>query len=226
MMILETLEQAQGGKMLERVAAATGFSPSDARKALEALCPSIAARVREGAATPAAFEALLSILDDNGGDLLDTGDVAGSEVGNDGQTVLKEAYGSTSSAQSEAAKVAQALRLDPSAIQKLLPIAAALVLAVLGKRYREVAGPAEEENASSRTPSPQAGTRDTSDAPSARGGLLTTVIATAGAAAARAIINRMLPRRRRYSYSYGYTRRRRRRRREPTLNDLFRGLLR
>jgi hypothetical protein len=227
MLIVETLAAAQGGKMVERVAAATGLSPTDTRKALEALCPSIAERVRESAAEPQTFEDLLSILDDNGGDLLDDGDVASDAVASDGETVLKSAYGSLSAAEGDVSTVAQALRLDANAIQRLAPIAAAVVLAILGKRYRDMAGPPDP---SPESEEPQATREPAEAAPSRGGGLLATVIATAGAAAARAIVNRMLPRRRRrttYRYSYAPRRRtRRRRRREPTLNDLFRGLLR
>jgi hypothetical protein len=230
MLIVDTLAQAQKGKMVERVAAATGLSPSDARKALEAICPSIAARIHEGAADRRTFDELLAILDDNQGDLLDDGDVGAGDVAQDGEVVLGTAYGSLAAAEAEAQTVARALRLDAGAMAKLAPIAAAIVLAILGRRYQEVAGAEDETAPEPETqPEPAAGP---DPSPSSRG-ILATVLVTAGTAAARAIVNRMMPRRRRrtYSYDYSYVRVRRRRRtrrrrsRTPTLNDLFRGLL-
>jgi hypothetical protein len=112
---------------------------------------------------------------------------------------------------------------------KLAPIAAAIVLAILGRRYQEVAGTEDETTAEPETqPEPEAAPEPS---PQSRG-ILATVLVTAGTAAARAIVNRMMPRRRRrtdsYDYSYVRVRRRRTRRRRsrtPSLNDLFRGLL-
>ena len=229
MLIVDTLAKAQKGKMVERVAAATGLSPSDARKALEAICPSIAARIHEGAADRRTFDDLLAILDDNQGDLLDDGDVGATDVAQDGEVVLGTAYGSLAAAEDEAQTVARALRLDAGAMAKLAPIAAAIVLAILGRRYKEVAGP-EDDNASE--PEAQAEPTTIPEPKPQSRGILTTVLVTAGTAAARAIVNRMLPRRRRRTYSYDYSyvrvrrrRTRRRRSRTPTLNDLFRGLL-
>ncbi len=232
MLIVDTLATAQKGKMIDRVAAATGLSPSDARKALEAVCPSIAARIHEGATDRRTFEELLAILDDNQGDLLEDGDVGAGDVVRDGEVVLAAAYGSLATAETEARTIARALRLDPGGMERLAPIAAAIVLAILGRRYQEVAGPVDDQAAE---PAAETETQTAAEPeqPAPSRGLLTTVLVTAGTAAARAIVNRMLPRRRRRTYSYDYSyvsvrrrRTRRRRRRTPNLNDLFKGLLR
>ena len=87
------------------------------------------------------FDQLLEMLEDNEGDLLADGDLASRDTEEDGQGVLVSAYGSEQAAGDEAGKTAKALRLDESAVRRLMPVAAALVLAVLARRHKELAGP-------------------------------------------------------------------------------------
>lgn len=218
-MTFAALEGAHGGRLYEHLARLSGFSADDCRALMAGLGPAIAARVRETARDGPGFEQLLDLLEDNESDLLAGGDLDSRDTQEDGLAVLVSAYGSEDAAHEEARKTAKALRLDESAVLRLLPVAAALVLAMVAKRHREVAGPGPEDG--DRTPQSAEGT------PS-RGGVLSVLVAAFGAGIARAIVNRFLPRRRR-RYGYGRTRRRaysRTRRRQPSLEDLFRGLLR
>jgi hypothetical protein len=115
--------------------------------------------------------------------------------------------------------------VDAAAAEHLQPIAASFVLAILGSRYRQ-----DEEAVETEESQPSL-THDGEEPPalgSAKGGIMTVLFAAMGSAIMRALMNRLLPRRRRTGYSYRSRslKRRRRRRREPRLEDLFRDLLR
>jgi hypothetical protein len=226
MRVIEELEKAQGGQLFRKLGELAGISPSDAKRALEAMCPPIAARLQARAAQPAEFERLLNLLEDNESDLLKEGDPGSDEVKADGLAVLDDLYGSGDAARTEAEMAGRALRIDGPAMQRLQPVAAQLVLALLSERF-------QKENETEEAPAETAS--EHGQAPAATGGgksIWAIFIAAAGAAVTRALMNRLLPRRRsrtRYTYD-DYRRRtpRRRRRstRQPSLEDLFRDLIR
>jgi hypothetical protein len=70
MRVVEELEKAQGGQLFRKLGELAGISPSDAKRALEAMCPPIASRLQARAEQPTAFEQLLNLLEDNESDLL------------------------------------------------------------------------------------------------------------------------------------------------------------
>jgi hypothetical protein len=226
MRVIEELEKAQGGQLFRKLGELAGISPSDAKRALEAMCPPIAARLQARAAQPTEFEQLLNLLEDNESDLLKEGEPGSDEVKADGLAVLVDLYGSDDAARSEAEMAGRALRIDGPAMQRLQPIAAQLVLALLSERFRKENDTAE---------APEAAASEHSAPPAATGAgksIWGFFIAAVGAAIARAVMNRLLPRRRRRTrYTYDDYRRRtpRRRRkstRQPRLEDLFRDLIR
>lgn len=227
MTIGQALERAQGGNLFASLARMIGISASDCRKALEGLCPAIAARLQETGRDPWRFEQLLDMLDDDEGDLLADGDPASRDVDEDGRAVLLSVYGSESAAHEGARATAKALRLDENAVVRLMPVAAALVLAVLAKRQKELAGPLREDESEATG----AQTTPTTSSTQSGGGILSLVVTAIGAGIARAVMNRLRPRRRRrYTYArprYGSrtTSRRRRRSRQPSLDEIFRGLI-
>ena len=226
MRVIEELEKAQGGQLFRKLGELAGISPSDAKRALEAMCPPIAARLQARATQPAEFEQLLNLLEDNESDLLKEGDPGSDEVKADGLAVLDDLYGSGDAARTEAEMAGRALRIDGPAMQRLQPVAAQLVLSLLSERVQK-----EKET----TEAPAETASEHSAEPAATGGgksIWGIFIAAAGAAIARAVMNRLLPRRRRRTrYTYEdyrrrTTRRRRRSTRQPRLEDLFRDLIR
>src|SRR6185503_17020199 len=226
MRVVEELERAQGGQLFRKLGELAGISPSDAKRALEAMCPPIAARLQARAAQPAEFEQLLNLLEDNEGDLLKEGDPGSDEVKADGLAVLDDLYGSADATRSEAEMAGRALRIDGPAMQRLQPVAAQLVLALLSERFRK-------ENESEEAPAEAAPPQQSAEPATVRGGrsIFGIFVAAAGAAVTRALMNRLLPRRRRTRYTYEdyrrrTTRRRRRSARQPRLEDLFRDLIR
>jgi hypothetical protein len=226
MRVIEELEKAQGGQLFRKLGELAGISPSDAKRALEAMCPPIAARLQARAEQPTAFEQLLNLLEDNESDLLKEGEPGSDEVKADGLAVLVDLYGSDDAARSEAEMAGRALRIDGPAMQRLQPIAAQLVLALLSERFQTGN---ELEEAPAAPASEQSAERAATGGGKSIWGI---VIAAAGAAIARALMNRLLPRRRRRTrYTYDdyrrrTTRRRRRSARQPRLEDLFRDLIR
>jgi hypothetical protein len=166
-----------------------------------------------------AFERLLELLDDNQGDLIAGGDIGDEDVLEDGLAVLADIYGSERQAREEAVAVAGALRIEPRAAEQLHPIAAALVLSILSRRYREEEGREEEI---------EPGDTASAKADEGRPGVIGIVLAAIGGAIMRALVRQLAPRRRRTRTRLGRapSRRRRPRRREPRLEDLFRDLMR
>jgi hypothetical protein len=226
MRVVEELERAQGGQLFRKLGELAGISPSDAKRALEAMCPPIAARLQARAAQPAEFEQLLNLLEDNEGDLLKEGDPGSDEVKADGLAVLDDLYGSEDAARSEAEMAGRALRIDGPAMQRLQPVAAQLVLTLLSERFRK-------DNATEEAPAKPAAENGGEPATAGRGKSIWGIaLAAAGAAITRALMKRFMQRRRRRTrYTYDDYRRRtpkRRRRstREPRLEDLFRDLIR
>jgi hypothetical protein len=223
MTVMEELDKAHGGQLFRKLGELGGIAPSEARLLMEALCKPIAARLHDKASEDSEFQRLLDLLEDNDAELLKSGDPASADVREDGELVLRELYGSREAAAGQARAAAQALRVDAGAAEHLQPIAGSLVLAILSSRYR-----LDDETiaAGDVRPSPA---QEKTAASAAKGGLLAIVLAAMGSAILRALMNRLMPRRRRRT-SYGYrtrsTGKRRGRRREPNLEDLFRDLLR
>jgi hypothetical protein len=228
MTLAEALATAQGGRLFEKLAGISGLTENDCQTAMAGMTSAIAARIREGAHDHRRFAELVAMLEDNGGDLLADGELGSRDTEEDGRTVLASAYGSQEAAREAAVTTARALRLDEAAVQRLMPIAAALVLAILARRHHETSDPSLPQASSDAG---AGGTSQRTDATGGRG-VLSIFLAALGAAVVRAIASRLSPRRRR---RYGYQRRshrtsrrssqRSRRRRQPTLDEIFRGLL-
>jgi hypothetical protein len=113
--------------------------------------------------------------------------------------------------------------MDRSSIERLQPIAASLVLAVLSDRYRQV-----EETEPSEGSQTGGDTNQNAHGSEGKSTILGIVFAAIGTAIMRAVINRLMPRRRRTRFSYATRgqKRRRKRRREVRLEDLFKNMLR
>lgn len=220
MSVMSELDKAQGGQLYRKLGEIAGLSPTHARQAMEGFCPSIAARLMERSRDREAYETLLALLDDNEDDLTSGGDLAGEDVLEDGRFVLAEIYGSEEQARDQTVATAGALGIEHRAAEKLHPIAAALVLSILSRRYRQQEDNQEQAQAS-ETGSASGG--------AGRPSIIGIVLAAIGSAIVRALVSQLLPRRRRRTRAIlgrAPSRRRRPRRREPRIEDLFRDLIR
>ena len=207
MTLMSILAEAQGGDYFASVAKACGMTASDAKSALDRLCPAIAVHLKSKAQSDNdAFEALLDLLDD-GVDGNDLDALTDAEAISDGNAVLKDLYGSASAALAEMKQLVPAL--DNAQAEKISAIAATSVLAVLAKTY---AAPVPLASAPGGAPQ--------------GGGILGTIVSAVLKGALQGVARQLAPkRRRRRSYSsYFGTRRRkttRRRKRSISLDDIF-----
>ncbi len=209
MTLISILAQSQGGSYFASAAAACGLTASEAKSALERLCPAVAAKLKAKAASDnAAFEALLDLLDE-GGDGSDLDSLTDAEAIADGKAVLEDLYGSPTAALAEMKRIAPGL--EDSRYENISAIAATSVLAVLAKTY---AAPATL--AASTGEAPQGG------------GILAMIIAAIVKGLLQGARSQLAPRRRRrrsYSSYFGTRRRkttrRKRRAKTPSLEDIF-----
>ena len=209
MTMMTILDAAQSGNYFEAVAKACGISASEAKSALDRLCPAIARQLKSKAQNDGeAFEALLDLLDEGGGSS-DLDDLTDSEAIADGKAVLEDIYGSPASALAEMKKLAPGLNGD--SYEKISAIAATSVLAILAKSYSTPATLAAVSD-----PAPQSG------------GILSTIFSAVLKGILQGLARQLAPRRRRrrsYSDYFGTRRRKTTRRRTraktPSLEDIF-----
>jgi hypothetical protein len=209
MTMMTILDAAQNGSYFANVAKACGMSAGEAKSSLEKLCPAIARQLKSKAQNDGeAFEALLDLLDEGGGDS-NLDNLTDSEAIADGKAVLEDIYGSPANALAEMKRLAPGL--DDTQREKISAIAATSVLAVLAKTYSTPATLAAVSD-----PAPQSG------------GILATIISAVLKGLLQGIARQLAPRRRRrrsYSDYFGTRRRkttrRRTRARTPTLEDIF-----
>lgn len=136
MALMDSLEQAQGGRFFAGAGRIAGLDAAQAEAAMRALSPAIAQALRKRARDDAAFDKLLDVIEDGQGDafLDDPAALADPEVLADGRAILKDIYGS----EAKFIKTGRALvpDLSDTALRKLMAIAASAVLAVLVRTNR------------------------------------------------------------------------------------------
>ncbi|WP_162914145.1 DUF937 domain-containing protein [Taklimakanibacter lacteus] len=202
--LMDILRGAQGGEFFVNAGQAAGIDAARAERALGRLAPAIAAKLRERAEDPNAFEGLLDLLEDGEGDafLDDSNFMDDPEIVSDGEAVLAEIYGSA-----QAARKALAIKADDAAMQRLAAIAASAVLAALARSYRQ--------------PQPQSlvGAQPAQGQGEEQGGILSSIIDAVVKGAVQEATRQFGPkrrRRRRSTSSYFGTRKKRKTRRKRT----------
>jgi hypothetical protein len=209
MALMDILAAAQGGAFLANVGRAAGLDETTSRAAIGALGPAIAEKLRRRAEDAEALDALLDLLEDGDGDafLDDPELIDDAEVTSDGKAVLKDIYGSLAAALDAGAGLTG---LSMVQVQKLMPIAAASVLAALARangRAQPLAG----------------------DSGGGSGGLLGSIVSAVIEGAVKGAAQSLAPKRRRRRYA-GYSTYRRKKRttrrtRRPSLESIFREIL-
>lgn len=140
MSVMTVLEQAQGGRLMDTIAASLDIDAAQTRKAMTKLCPAIAARLEEKArADEELFQSLLDLIADNAetSPLATADGLTSAEAIADGHAILSDIYGSRNAA-------TVALReADPSLpereLSRLAPISATAVVAALAEANRPLA---------------------------------------------------------------------------------------
>jgi hypothetical protein len=203
---MDILDAAQDGAFYANAGVAAGLSASDAKAAMGELCPLFATALRRRAEDPAAFGALLDLLEDGEQDafLDDPAAIADPEALEDGDAILADLY--DSKAKGLAVAKAHVGGIADGPLEKIAAISAASVLAVLAQSNR---------------PQQLAGSGQSSGGSGFWGTLATALVEGVMKGAAKSLAPK--PRRRRYA-SYTTTRRRktpRKRTRTPSLDDIF-----
>jgi hypothetical protein len=189
--LMDILRSAQSGEFFASAGRAAGLDAAATKRALTRMGPAIAAKLRERAEDPDAFEGLLDLLEDGEGDafLDDSNFMDDPEVVNDGNAVLADIYGSVPAAQK-----ALGVKANDAPMQRLAAIAASAVLAALARSYRQ--------------PQPQslAGAQSAQGEAAEQGGFFSSVIEAVVKGAVQEATRQFGPKRRR---------------RRPSISDYF-----
>jgi hypothetical protein len=205
--LMNMLRSAQDGEFFVNAGRMAGIDAAAAERGLARMGPAIAAKLRQRAEDPEAFEGLLDLLEDGEGDafLDDSNFMDDPEIVSDGEAVLADIYGSA-----RAAQKALSIGADDAAMQRLAAIAASAVLAALARSYRQ--------------PQPQSlvGAQNEQSQNEEQGGILSSVIDAVVKGVVQEATRQFGPkrRRRRSTSSYFGTRKKRptRRKRSSTLS--------
>jgi hypothetical protein len=134
MALMDILGRAQGGHYFAGVGNVVGLGAKEAEKAISAMAPAIAQKLKtRAAADPDAFDNLLDLLEDEGGtsDLDDAEAMTGPEAVSDGNAILDDVYGNRNAAISTMRELAPAV--PETSLSKLAAISATSVLAALAQ---------------------------------------------------------------------------------------------
>jgi len=215
MALMDILAQSQGGSFYANVGKASGIAPDDARRAMEALCPAIAVKLRESAKDEDTFDALLDIIEDGHGDafLDDPALIGDPEVAKDGNAILSDVYGTKAKALKEAQALAPGI--SKAALATLTAISASSVVAALARSQRQPLAVSGVQTAVG----------------SSGGGIFGTIVSAVIEGAIKGAVRELTPRpKRRRSYAASRRRRsktttRTRRTSRPSLDSIFREIL-
>jgi hypothetical protein len=141
--VMAMLEQAQGGKLFEHVAASLDIDETHTRKSMGKLCPAIAEALHEKARNDEdLFESLLDLIEDGAeaSPLDEPEALTDAEAMSDGNEILEDVYGSRNDAMVALRKVSPSL--PERELQKLAPISATAVVAALAQANKPLAAAA------------------------------------------------------------------------------------
>ena len=129
--LIDMLAGGQGGRLYANAGAAAGLSPDEAAKAMAAISPAIAQKLKAAAeADPQLFDSLLELINDGAAvdTLSDPQAFVSAETVSDGNAILEEIYGSRDAAIKDMRKLAD---LPEGSLLKLAPLCASTVVAAL-----------------------------------------------------------------------------------------------
>ena len=136
--IMEILDSAQDGNLILVFASAAGVQEASARTALDTLTSDIARRIADLVKNSDRYDDLMDVLDeeerdqylDKPGAILDRGAIE------DGEDILKSAYGSLDVARSAARRIGAPDGIESDVFERIMTLAATLTLAAMARRNR------------------------------------------------------------------------------------------
>lgn len=143
MNLIQEILGAQGGGVVKQLGQQLGLDNAQVEKALTNLIPAIAGGVKKTAQSPSSLDALLKTLQQNKG--LETAvqrpEVLANETSQQaGNDILGEIFGSKDVSRTVASQTAQSTGIDLSALKKMLPLIAGLVMSSLNQKGQASSG--------------------------------------------------------------------------------------
>ena len=143
MNLIQEILSAQGGGVVNQLGQQFGLDNAQVEKALTNLIPAIAGGVKKTAQSPSSIDALLRKLQQN--KELETAIQRPEVLANDtsqqaGNDILGEIFGSKDVSRTVASQTAQSTGIDLSALKKMLPLIAGLVMSSLNQKGQASSG--------------------------------------------------------------------------------------
>lgn len=143
MNILQEILRAQGGDVVKQLGQQVGLNQAQVEKALTSLIPALAGGIKKSAQSQSSIEALLRKLQENQdiGVAIERPDVlAKQESTRTGNEILGELFGSKDVSRTVAAHTAEKTGVDLTALKKMLPLIAGLVMSSLNQKSQASSG--------------------------------------------------------------------------------------
>jgi hypothetical protein len=143
MNLIQEILNAQGGNVVKQLGDQFGMDKSQVEKALTNLIPAIAGGVKQTAKSPSSIDALLRKLqqDQDLKNAIERPEVlAKSSSQSAGNEILGEIFGSKDVSRTVASQTAKSTGLDLSALKKMLPLIAGLVMSSLNQKGQASSG--------------------------------------------------------------------------------------
>ncbi len=143
MNILQEILKAQGGDVVKQLGQQVGLDQAQVEKALSNLIPAIAGGVKKSAQSQSSIEALLKKLQEHQdiGTAIERPDVLAKRDSTlAGNEILGEIFGSKEVSRTVAAHTAEKTGLDLTALKKMLPLIAGLVMSSLNQKSQANSG--------------------------------------------------------------------------------------
>jgi hypothetical protein len=142
MNILDVIANAQGGAAVQQLGSQFGLASDEARSALEALMPALAAGLHRNASSEDGLDDLMSTLAQgrHAQYLENPGSLASAAATRDGNSIHAHVLGSKDASIQVAQHAAREAGITASTLQRMLPLVAAMTMGGLSQKHAAGAG--------------------------------------------------------------------------------------
>jgi hypothetical protein len=142
--ILETIVGTQNGAAVNQLAAQFGLQPDQAKSAMAALTPALAAGLKRNMSNESGLSSLIAALGQGRHEsyLQDPATLTQPSTTTDGNAILGHILGSKDASRQVATQASQQTGIDPAILKKMLPLVAALLMGGLSRQTKNTGGAA------------------------------------------------------------------------------------
>ena len=164
MNLVDTILNQQNGAAARQIRSQFGLEPGEAKSALSALVPALAAGLQRNAQSPEGLQGLLTALSQGGHSQYvdDPSTLSQPEIVEDGNGILSHIFGTKGVSREVAGRAADQTGLCEGVLKRMLPVVATLVMGALARKT---------------SPSPESGTPPQSTG-TAAGGIMSLLSST------------------------------------------------